>query len=455
MARIEAGDVGDPVVKKLDANRVRHHLSRAATWKRWTNQGLVTIEPPMPIVNDVIASPNQPLPILTRIVEAPVFAPDGSLQTAPGYHPASQTFYVPAPGFFVPDVPEFPTPEDVQAARELIATELLGDFPFLNDAERSHAIALLLLPFARDLFIGPTPLHLFEKPSPGTGATLLVDILSYPALGRPIPAMTEGSDEDEWRKRITAKLMAGSPFLLIDNLRKRLDSAAVAGAITAMTWEDRILGVSEMAHLPVRCGWIATGNNPTVSTEIARRTVRVRLDAKMDQPWLRKEFRHPNLRQWAAQNRGRLVWAALTLIRAWVAAGRPSGQRSLGMFENWAATIGGVLDVAGTRGFLTNLSEMYAEADAEGADWRSFIGAWWHRHQGSETAVRDLWNLVQAEGFLALGDGSEQSQKVTLAKMLNERRDRVFDLDGNPGRMVLRRGEKYQGAYQWQLAVAT
>src|SRR5205085_351004 len=113
-------------------------------------------------------------------------------------------------------------------------------------------------------------------------------------------------------KRITAKLRSGSPFILIDNLRHRLDSAAVSAGITTTTWEDRILGVSEVARLPVRCAWMATGNNPAMSTEIARRTVRIRMDAKLDRPWLRTGFRHANLRHWATDNRGLLVWSALT-----------------------------------------------------------------------------------------------------------------------------------------------
>ena len=33
-------------------------------------------------------------------------------------------------------------------------------------------------------------LHLVEKPSPGTGATLLADVLTYPSMGRPVAAMT-------------------------------------------------------------------------------------------------------------------------------------------------------------------------------------------------------------------------------------------------------------------------
>src|SRR5215470_13321176 len=126
-------------------------------------------------------------------------------------------------------------------------------------------------------------------------------VLSNAAIGRNLDKMTEGRDEDEWRKRITAKIATGPSVILIDNLRRRLDSAAVSAAITATTWEDRRLGHTEMISFPVTCAWVATGNNPSVSSEIARRTVRIRLDAKVDRPWRRsREYRHPELLDWAA-----------------------------------------------------------------------------------------------------------------------------------------------------------
>jgi hypothetical protein len=65
---------------------------------------------------------------------------------------------------------EYPTAGEIAAARGLIVDDLLGEFPFTSPAERAHAVALLLLGFLRAMIDGPTPLHLIEKPAPGTGA---------------------------------------------------------------------------------------------------------------------------------------------------------------------------------------------------------------------------------------------------------------------------------------------
>ena len=175
--------------------------------------------------------------------------------------------------------------------------------------------------------------------------------------------MTEGRDEDEWRKRITAKLLQGPQFILIDNIRSRLDSAALSAALTSEIWEDRVLGHSRTAAIPMACVWLATANNPGLSLEVARRTVAIRLDSGVEKPWQRQGFRHPKLRYWARQHRGQLIWAALTLVQAWIAAGKPAGQQSLGSYESWAEVVGGIQEVAGIPGFLGNLDKVYGEAD--------------------------------------------------------------------------------------------
>ena len=367
-AWIERDGDGRPEPRPLTEDRLRHVLARLADWRKAAKDGdLVPAYPPPVLLKNLLATPDPALPVLAGIVTAPVFGRDGTLLTAPGYHPATRLLYQPARGFTLPPVAERPTPEQIAAARSLLLDDLLGDFPFVGEAERAHVLALLLLSFVRPLIAGPTPLHLIEKPAPGTGATLLVDAISIVATGTSASVMVEGRDEDEWRKRLTAKLRTIPALLLIDNLRRRLDSSAVAAALTAPYWEDRVLGASEMTRFPIRCVWIATGNNPQFSNEIARRMVRIRLDPHEDQPWLREGFRHPNLLAWVWQNRARLVAACLTLGRAWVAAGRPQHRKTIGSFEGWAEVMGGILEVAGVPGFLGNLKEMYERADAEGA----------------------------------------------------------------------------------------
>jgi putative DNA primase/helicase len=325
-----------------------------------------------------------------------------------------------------------------------INTELLGDFPFVGDAEKAHAVALLLQPFVRELIAGPTPLYIIEKPTPGTGASLLVEVLTYPALGRSPGFLTEGRDEDEWRKRLTAKLIRGEPVIAIDNLRRRLDAAALSAAITANCWEDRRLGVSENVRIPIKCVWVATGNNPALSAEMSRRSVRIRLDAKEDRPWLRSNFRHPDLHQWVAEHRAKIVWAALVLAQRWISEGRPIDPAApkLGMFESWSEVMGGILKTNDIKGFLGNLDEFYDVSDAEGAAWRAFIASWWQKYQGLEITVSELLPLAET---LDLGERGERSQKTRLGRQLSTAKDRRF------GEFTIRKLGLIGGLQRWKL----
>ncbi|MFN4282414.1 MAG: toprim domain-containing protein [Alphaproteobacteria bacterium] len=447
-------DEGRPVATTVTEERLRHMLARLAIWKRLNAKGeLVAAPPPLGVVKSVLATPDPALPVLVGIVNTPVFGRSGTLLTSPGYHPDARLLYAPAPGFNVPAIPPRPTQAEIASARALICDDLLGDFPFVGPAERAHVIALLLLGFLRGMIDGPTPLHLIEKPTPGSGATLMVDAIATILTGAGASVMTEGRDDDEWRKRVTAKLRQVPAIVLIDNLRNKLDSAAVAAALTAPFWEDRILGQSEMARLPIRCLWIATGNNPEFSNEMARRLVRIRLDPHVERPWQRTNFRHPDLMTWVRANRPRLVAACLTLCQAWIAAGRPRGVRTVGSYEKWAQVIGGVLEVAGIEGFLGNLDEMMEASDSEGAAWRAFVSGWWDRFGTAEVGTVDLFEIAQTlEPLLPLGTGNDQSQRVRLGRALPKMRDRIFRCGDHDLRLAS--AGKYQGAARWRLQIA-
>jgi hypothetical protein len=431
--RVERGEHGEPTIRPLDNDRMRYEAARAAKWyqlvkpKDGGSQTKAPAMPPMSVVKDMLAAPAIPLPILTRIVEAPAFASDGTLQIEPGYHAASRTFFSPAAGFIVPNVPDHPDAETIAEAVELIQ-EPLADFPFATPADKANAISAMLLPFARDLIDGPTPLFLVEKPCPGTGATLLLSAICYPFTGRDVESTTEGRDEDEWRKRITAKLRGAPQFLSIDNLKGRLDSAAVASVLTARVWEDRLLGASETLRMQVRTIFFATGNNPSVSTEIGRRTISIRIDARTDRPWLRTTFTHSDLLGWLRESRPRLAWACLVVIRAWIIAGKPMGNQRLGMYESWSGVMGGILENAGVKDFLGNLARFYDAADEEGVAWRCFMAGWWQQYGENEKLASELY-AVAREAELNLGDGNDASQRTRLCKAISKNRDRIFSVN--------------------------
>jgi Bifunctional DNA primase/polymerase, N-terminal len=292
--------------------------------------------PPDKLVAAVLESPDYDLPALAGISEVPVLRPDGTILTVPGYDVATGLLYRPVPGAAeVPPVPDDPTDAEIEQAIERL-NGAIGDFPYRDQADRAHAFAGLLSPVLRAaLAESLQPLGLSEAPLPGTGKGLLAEVTATIAIGHyaSIPAPR---DEAEWGKVITTALLQGHPVNVFDNVTGLVDSAALAGVLTARRVTPRLLGTNQMPDLLNNAVWMMTGNNLRLSADIARRTYRIRLDAGMARPWTRPDskFKHARLLPWVVKNRHLLLHDALTIARAWYARGRPVPSGGVPPFGN-------------------------------------------------------------------------------------------------------------------------
>lgn len=444
LVRINRADHGAPKLQPVSQDLMRHILARRLTWFKQTGKGeVVGVFPPLEVVRDLLALPSAEFPVVERIVSVPVFSAHGTIQTTPGYNTATRTIFLPTDHTrLVLPVATNPDKDEIAAAVDLF-NELVHDFPFVGSG-KTHALAALLTPFARNLIHGPTPLHLIEKPSAGTGATLLAQVICDISVGHPVAAMTEARNEDEFGRKIHSKLCDGPAVILLDNLRNHLNSGALAAALTADVFEDRVVQSSQIAAAPVRCLWLATANNPSLSKEMVRRTVPIRMDAKMTDPHLRTGFRHPNLRDWVAAEHSTLVWALLTMIQAWIAAGRPKGTRTLGMYESYSEVIGGILQVAGVAGFLETAGELSELEDEGDEELRPLIPLWWSRFKSQPVGVKDLLPLYTGQEHYLSADLSN-STRIKLGQLLRANRDRHF------GDVVLTAASKKAGSMMWML----
>jgi hypothetical protein len=171
--------------------RLRFHKvvlrTRRTGAKEWE---VIEVAAPPSLARAILArrqSDDQPelaFPLLSRIMPAPFFAADGTFVSTPGYHEASRAYYAPAEPLLLPEpVADAPDPAQVARARAFLH-ELLVDFRFVSPAEQAHTVALMLAPFVRGLYQGPSPGHMIEKPEAGTGATLLTTVALWPFLGK-------------------------------------------------------------------------------------------------------------------------------------------------------------------------------------------------------------------------------------------------------------------------------
>jgi hypothetical protein len=427
-------------LQTLDDDMMKYYLSECTTWVRvmLNRQGEETIDAgdtPIAVAKNILASPAwdpATFPPIRELAECPRFAADGRLLEIPGYYRREELVLRPPPGLELPPVPARPTPAEVEAAKDLLLDDLMGDFN-LDEPSRAHALCCLLEPLVRRLIAGPCPLYLFDAPTIGSGKSLLASVLQIPATGRPGEPTPAREDDAEMRKSITALLLNSPTYVLLDNVTQLRNFASLSAMITSpsLTWHDRLLGESRTVELPIASTWEFTSNNCVMSRELHRRTILLRLNPGVEEPWRRSGFRHQDLVGWAGANRAALLHAALTLIQAWVAAGSPLGQERMGSFEGWARTMGGILGVNGIEGFLGNRTSLF-DRDPDAARWRALVREWYRQHSARLVSVADLYQIIALNADLdtafadTLGQGQERNQKIRLAKALAAQADRVW-----------------------------
>ncbi|GJM44998.1 MAG: hypothetical protein DHS20C21_18400 [Gemmatimonadota bacterium] len=418
----------------IDLVSQTHMFGLLGRWARWYTQsdgGEIPAKPDGDVAGDMLEIPNLgDLPRLETVIAAPTFAKDGSIIQTPGYHGEHAVYFTRLNSARTRPIAMVPDASAIRHARSMILEELLVDFPFKSSSDRAHAIAALLLPFVRRMIIGPTPLHSIEAPMPGSGKTLLADVISLVATGLNARITTLPESSEEFRKKLTSELMRAPEIITWDNAPQSgvVDNADLAAALTSTTWSDRVLGHSRIISVPNMACWLLTANNPRYSMELARRTVRVRIDVQNDQPWNRTEFRHPKLLEWALGHRQDLIESVLTLIQHWVAESKPEGEATIGSFESWARVLGGILSVNEIDGFLEDREQFFLEADSEGEEWREFVLVWASIHGESSVGVEALTRLADEYDLLPVtrGGGTVRSQTTRMGLALRAQVDRIY-----------------------------
>ncbi len=446
LARVELTETGQPVISQIGESGMRGELERAAVWFNASEKGKSPASPPLEVVRDFLTMPGgwSGIPIIIGVTENPVIRPDGSVLEARGYDPDTCLYYYPSANISIPSIPDNPSSQDIDAARELLY-EVFCDFPFDSPISRTNVLAALITPAVRPLIKGPTPLCIIDKPQVGSGASLIATVIAVVTTGRPAAMMTAPRDPDEWRKTITSALMQGRGIVVIDNLEGSLYDANLAAVLTATTFAARVLGTNAIVDLPNIATWIATGNNVLLGGDLPRRAYLVRIDAGLARPWLRdvNKFKHPELETWAAENRGRILAAILTLARSWITAGHPQTAEipRLGGYESWVRVIGGILAHAGIKGFLGNLMELYERNDAETPAWTAFTAALYEKFGAQPVTGADLMKAI-----------SDDKEFESLVPIDPPHRDKVTGLIEDQGftrrlgkALAARKGRIYPG----------
>jgi hypothetical protein len=351
------------------------------------------------------------LKLLQGITTSPILADDGSIRVADGYDESSGLWCHSIP---VLDVPNTPSGIEAKSALERLRF-VFRTFPFA-DGERVHdpvlcldvidptksigldestfLVALLTAVCRQSLELAPGVL--IDAPSfsgAGCGKGLLVKAICVIASGARPSAFTSGHDTSEFDKRLTAALVEAQPAVFLDNFNaKELRSDILASVLTENPARVRVLGHTKMVPLHVRTFVGITGNGVEIAEDMARRLLKIRLDAQVENPESRK-FR-PGFLEEIADMRATLLADALTIWRwgrqhrAALTTGRP-----LGSYETWSNWVRDPLLSLGLKDPVERLAEIKAN-DPRRRALIAVFEAWWTAHEDSLIKATDLASEV-------------------------------------------------------------
>lgn len=322
------------IITEVEPVYLTELLTKNARWMKFDARVAKPkqIDCPEKVSKTLLARKQWKLPVLRGIIQCPTLREDGSILEKPGYDEISGIFFDPGDAVFDP-IPQSPTREDALAALETLLMPL-QDFPFDGEESRSVAISAILSAIVRKS-LTTAPLFAFSSPKMGSGKSLLADIVSYIATGKPNSVVPPVEDEVEERKRLMGILLDGDPVVCFDNIERPFGSSALCSILTQTEYKDRILGETRTVSIPTNITFLATGNNLTFIGDLSTRVVLCKLDPKCERPEERPFTE--NLHQYVPKHRPELVKAALTILRAYEVAGRPKQDiKPFGRFEQWS-----------------------------------------------------------------------------------------------------------------------
>lgn len=310
-------------------------MSQAIDWRKYDarKKREIAADPPGLVASVLLARFGQwKFPTVAGVITTPTIRPDGSLLLAPGYDPTTRLYHVTDPSLVPEYIPDQPTYLDAMASLEILRS-LLDEFPFVSGVDWSVAFSGLITPLIRGA-IPVAPLHAIRASTAGTGKSYYVDVVSGIVNGRPAPVMSVSVDAKETESRMNGLLLAGFPLVSIDNVNGELGSDILAQAVERPVVQVRRLGVSDLFEVESRATWFATGNNLRVRGDMTRRSIVATMDAGEERPEMRN-FRHRPADE-AVLNRGKYIAAILTIVRAYIVAGKPGLLPSPGSYEGWS-----------------------------------------------------------------------------------------------------------------------
>jgi hypothetical protein len=181
----------------------------------------------------------------------------------------------------------------------------------------------------------------------GGGKTTTLTMLVKAVTGILPAAAAWSSNEEERRKALLAYFMFGVPYILWDNIARgtQITCPHIEKSCTAAFYSDRKLGVSEMVATAASTIHFFTGNNIGPKSDLASRSLEVRLDLDRHDPENRR-FAHADPIGWTDEHRADILRALYTILLGNPALKKPQNAPMRTRFKMWYRLVGSAVEHA-------------------------------------------------------------------------------------------------------------
>lgn len=274
------------------------------------------------------------LPNVVAMSACPVFAntPAGPSILDQGWHPL-------AGGIFITGGEKPPLVPLAEAVRTI--SEMLADFDFTSPGDRSRALASIVAPALRfgAWLKNPLPVDVGEADSSQSGKTYRQKVVA--AIYRETcnvvvqrSAGVGGIDES-----ISQKLIDGRPFVLLDNLRGKLDSPFLEAVLTAPgTMPARVPHRGEVQVDASRFVFQMTSNGVETTRDLANRASIIRI-RKRPVGFAFRHYVEGDLHAHVIANQTHFLGCVFAVVEEWVKNGRQRTSECRHDFREWAQSL--------------------------------------------------------------------------------------------------------------------
>jgi hypothetical protein len=440
-------------IHNVSAQGLVRALAASANWQRFDARASawVQCDPSARHTGILSDSTDYPhLPTLHGLTRQPYLRQDSSLCYQDGYDASTGVFGVFKTRDF--SVPASPNRQQATDALAML-NELLNEFSFAADSDRSAALSAMLtaavrpsLPFA--------PMFHVRAPQSSSGKSFLCSLITCFATPQGSTPADWPADDDECRKLLLALMLSAPAVIFFDNLTSDLaPHKSLCVALTSEYMTGRILGASKTATVNTRTLLLSSGNNVGPVGDMTRRCVTINLDPNCETPAART-FTRPFLLEHVRAHRGQYVSAALTIVRAFIAAGSPTIECTpLATYTTWGDLCRQPLLWLGCSDPAWSVFGGMAD-DPDREMLGKFLVAWHALFKSTPAMVRDVLKRAQGGGPNAdqlhellhdIAGDRDGINRRTLGRWIMRHTGRIV------GGMKLVRARGKRNAESWQI----